>query len=97
MSGLSTGITIDAGGRDSAGRAFGTLADEYPGQAGGWGRGESPLPYEEFAAGYQELTAGLRAACEGLSGSLDRAGTGQVTMAATNTSTELANSRGWHV
>ncbi|TDD10401.1 hypothetical protein E1292_07800 [Nonomuraea deserti] len=92
-----TEITIDAGGRDSAGRAFGALADEYSGHGGGWCRGESPLPYEEFAAGYHEVTAGLRAACEGLSSSLDQAGTGQVAMAAINRGTELANSRGWQV
>ena len=97
MTEISTGITIDASGRDSSGRAFGTLADEYSGHAGGWGRGETPLPYEEFAAGYHELTANLRAACEGLSSSLDLAGTGQVVMAAINTSTELANSRGLDV
>ncbi|MEV6155769.1 hypothetical protein AB0L53_36060 [Nonomuraea sp. NPDC052129] len=94
MTEISTGITIDASGRASSGRAFGALADEYSGLAGGWGRGETPLPYEEFSVGYHELTAGLRTACEGLSGSLDQAGTGQVAMAAINTSTELANSRG---
>ncbi|MEQ4723235.1 hypothetical protein [Nonomuraea sp. B19D2] len=93
MTEITTGITIDAGGRDSSGRAFGALAGEYSEYVNGLGWGdEAPLPYEEFAVGYHELTANLRAACERLAGSLDRAGAGQVAMAAINTSTELANS-----
>ncbi|MEO3804904.1 hypothetical protein [Nonomuraea sp. B1E8] len=89
-----TGITIDADGRDSSGRAMGGLAGEYAAYVKGLRRAdEAPLPYEEFAAGYRELRESLRTSCEQLAASLDHAEAGQIAMAMVNRRTELANGR----
>ncbi|MFC7585555.1 hypothetical protein ACFQYP_18775 [Nonomuraea antimicrobica] len=92
MTERTAGISIDADGRDSSGRAMSRLAGEYTAYVNGLSfADEAPLPYEEFAAGYRELRASLHASCEQLAGSLDRAGAGQIAMAVVNRGTELAN------
>ncbi|WP_326819618.1 hypothetical protein [Streptosporangium sp. NBC_01756] len=94
MTGRTTGITIDADGRDSSGRAMSRLAGEHTAYVNGLSfADEAPLPYEEFAAGYRELRASLHALCEQLADSLDHAGAGQIAMAVVNMETELANGK----
>ncbi|MGN9840075.1 hypothetical protein ACTMTI_18310 [Nonomuraea sp. H19] len=87
-------LVIDAYGRFSSGRCFGTLAHEHADFVAGlrseWGD-ETPLPYEEFAVPYLRLRRHLLDECERLGEDLRRVGDGQVVMAERNVHTEFVN------